>query len=55
MNLLTTHLAAESGKEDDQLNRVDVIGDENEGSLLVLNESDDYHKLASETPIAPEA
>lgn len=36
-----THLAAESGKEDDQLNGVDIIGDQNQGSLLVLNQADD--------------
>jgi hypothetical protein len=36
-----THLAAEGGQEDDELDGVDVIGDENEGSLLVLNQSDD--------------
>jgi len=36
-----THLAAESGQEDNQLNGVDIVGDEDEGSLLVLNESDD--------------
>lgn len=33
------HLAAESGQEDDQLNRVDVVGDQNQGSLLVLNQA----------------
>lgn len=36
-----THLAAESGQENNQLNGVNVVGDENEGSLLVLNETDD--------------
>lgn len=40
LKMLTTHLAAESGQEDHQLNRVDVIGDENEGGLLVLDETD---------------
>lgn len=35
-----THLAAESGQEDDELNGVDVVGDEDEGSLLVLDEAD---------------
>jgi len=35
-----THLAAESGKEDNQLNRVNVVGDQNKGSLLVLDEAD---------------
>jgi len=33
------HLAAESGKEDNQLNGVDIVGDEDEGSLLVLNQA----------------
>lgn len=36
-----THLAAESGQEDDQLNGVDIVGDEDQGSLLVLNKADD--------------
>jgi hypothetical protein len=36
-----THLAAESGKEDNQLNGVNVVGDEHERRLLVLNEADD--------------
>ena len=35
-----THLAAESGKEDNQLNGVNIVGDEDERSLLVLNEAD---------------
>jgi hypothetical protein len=35
-----THLAAESGKEDNQLNGVDVVGNQNKGSLLVLDEAD---------------
>jgi len=34
-----THLAAESGQEDNQLNGVNIVGDEDEGSLLVLNEA----------------
>ena len=34
-----THLLAESGKEDNELNGVDIVGDEDEGSLLVLNEA----------------
>lgn len=34
-----THLAAESGQEDDQLNGVNVVGDQDEGSLLVLNQA----------------
>lgn len=36
-----THLAAESGQEDNQLNGVDVVGDEDKRGLLVLNETDD--------------
>jgi hypothetical protein len=34
-----THLAAESGQEDDQLNGVDIVGDEDERGLLVLNQA----------------
>lgn len=34
-----THLAAESGKEDNQLNGINVVGDEDERGLLVLNET----------------
>jgi len=34
-----THLLAESGKEDNKLNGVNIVGDEDEGSLLVLNEA----------------
>lgn len=34
-----THLAAESGQEDNQLNGVNVVGDEDKRSLLVLNET----------------
>jgi hypothetical protein len=36
-----THLAAESGQENNQLNGVNIVGDEDEGSLLVLNQADD--------------
>ena len=36
-----THLAAESGKEDNQLNGVNVVGDQDERSLLVLDQTDD--------------
>lgn len=32
-----THLAAQSGQENNQLNWVNIVGDENQGSLLVLN------------------
>jgi hypothetical protein len=35
-----THLAAESWQEDDELNGVNVVGNEDERSLLVLNEAD---------------
>ena len=34
-----THLLAESGKEDNELNGVNIVGDEDERSLLVLNEA----------------
>lgn len=34
-----THLAAEGGEEDHQLNGVNVVGDQDEGSLLVLDEA----------------
>lgn len=34
------HLAAKSRQEDDQLNRIDVVGDDDKRSLLVLNEAD---------------
>jgi len=33
------HLAAESRKEDDQLNGVNIVGDEDQRCLLVLDES----------------
>ena len=36
-----THLAAKSWQEDDQLNGVDIVGDEDQSSLLVLNQADD--------------
>jgi hypothetical protein len=35
------HLAAESRQEDDELDGVDVMGDDDEGSLLSLDEGDD--------------
>jgi len=34
-----THLAAEGGEEDDELNRVDIVGDKDERSLLVLDKA----------------
>jgi hypothetical protein len=34
------HLAAESGQEDDELDGVDIVGDEDERGLLVLNQAD---------------
>lgn len=34
-----THLAAESRQEDDQLNGVDIVGDQDQGGLLVLNQA----------------
>ena len=36
-----THLAAESGEEDDELDRVDIVGDQDKRGLLVLNQADD--------------
>jgi hypothetical protein len=39
-NVRDTHLAAESGEEDDELDRVDVVRDDDEAGLLGLNESD---------------
>jgi hypothetical protein len=35
-----THLPAKSGKEDHELNRVNIVGDEDKGGLLGFNESD---------------
>lgn len=35
-----THLAAEGGEVDDELDGVDVVGDEDEAGLLVLDETD---------------
>lgn len=35
-----THLAAEGGKEDDELDGVNVIGDDDKVGLLLLNETD---------------
>lgn len=35
-----THLAAKSGKEDDQLNGVDVVGNDDERRLLCFDEGD---------------
>lgn len=35
-----THLLAERGKEDDELNGVNIVGDEDERRLLVLDETD---------------
>lgn len=36
-----THLTAESRQEDDELNRVDIVGDQDQGGLLVLNQAND--------------
>jgi hypothetical protein len=36
-----THLAAESRKEDNELNGVNIVGDDDESSLLGLDEGDD--------------
>jgi hypothetical protein len=35
-----THLATEGGKEDNQLNGVNIVGDQDQRCLLVLDESD---------------
>ena len=35
-----THLTAEGGEENDQLNRIDVMSDQNQRSLLVLHQAD---------------
>lgn len=35
-----THLAAESGQEDNELDRINVMGDDNKRGLLGLDESD---------------
>ena len=43
-NVGDTHLAAEGGEEDNQLNGVNVVGDQDEGSLLVLDEADNVVK-----------
>jgi hypothetical protein len=39
-----THLAAEGWEEDNKLDRVNIVGDEDEGSLLVLDEADDVYE-----------
>lgn len=36
-----SHLLAQRRQEDDQLDRVNIVGDEDQGSLLVLDEADD--------------
>lgn len=36
-----THLPAESGKEDNELDGVNIVGDEDKRSLLVLNKTND--------------
>jgi len=43
-NVGDTHLAAEGGEEDNQLNGVNVVGDQDEGSLLVLNKADTWFR-----------
>ena len=40
-NVGNTHLTAEGGKEDNQLDGVDVVGDQDERGLLVLDETND--------------
>ncbi len=39
-----THLAAESGEEDDELNGVNIVGNDDESGLLGLNEGNDVVK-----------
>lgn len=39
-----THLHAQGREPDNELNRVDIMGNDNEGSLLVLNEGSDVVK-----------
>lgn len=39
-NVGDTHLAAEGGEVDDELDGVDIVGDEDKGGLLVLDEAD---------------
>lgn len=39
-----THLAAKSGQEDNQLNGVNVVSNQDKGSLLVLDEADNVVK-----------
>jgi hypothetical protein len=39
-NVGDTHLAAEGREEDNELDGVDVVGDQDEGGLLVLDEAD---------------
>jgi hypothetical protein len=39
-SIAPTHLPAESGQEDDQLDGVDVVGNDNQRSLLGLDEGD---------------
>lgn len=40
-NVGDTHLAAEGGQENDELNGVNIVGDDNERSLLGLDKSND--------------
>lgn len=35
------HLAAESGEEDNEFNGVNIVSDDDEGSLLGLDQTDD--------------
>jgi len=39
-----THLAAERGQEDDELNWVNIMSDDDESGLLSLNEGNDVIK-----------
>ena len=43
-NVWDTHLPAESGQEDDELDRVDIVGNDDELSLLGLDKGDNVVK-----------
>jgi len=43
-DIRNTHLATEGGQEDDELDRVNIMSDDDENSLLSLDEGDDVVK-----------
>ena len=53
-HVANAHLAAESGEEDDELDGVDVVGDDNEGRLLGLDEGDDVLRSKREGQLEQE-